>query len=420
MTVSLYFKPMKYKQRIAATKLALLAGNFPVVVVSGARQVGKSTLLTHQFPTWDIVVFDPVVDVGNARADPELFLRNHPPPLILDEIQYCPEVVSSIKRLVDKDRHPGSYILTGSQQWAVIKTVSESLAGRAAFLDLEGFALCEGAEAIPQRSWLERYLDDPAAFVREPHARLEGTRVPYECLWRGGLPQMDTLPESVASDFFAAYLRTYIERDVRVLQDLDDWQQFGRFVQLVAALTAQEVNFSQLGREIGITAQTSKRWLALLVATFQWFEVPAYHGNTIKRISSRPKGYLADTGFACHLARITSPAAVGGHPMAGALFETAVVAEIRKLLLPLTRPATLYHWRAHAGAEVDLLLERDNRLYPLEIKLASRPTRGDARGFTALRQYYHGHAFAPGLILAPTERFEALTEDAYAAPWDMV
>ena len=129
---------MKFKNRVSSRKLATLVEHFAVVVVSGARQVGKSTLLKHQFPDWDTVVFDPVVDVGNARADPELFLQNHPSPLILDEIQYCPEVVSCIKRRVDEDKHPGMYILTGSQQWSVLKSISESLAGRAVFMDLNG------------------------------------------------------------------------------------------------------------------------------------------------------------------------------------------------------------------------------------------------------------------------------------------
>lgn len=409
-----------YKMRMASAKLAHLIEHFAVVVISGARQVGKSTLLAHHLPGWDTVVFDPVVDVGNARADPELFLANHPPPLILDEVQYCPEIVSTIKRLVDKDNRPGMYVLTGSQQWSVLKAISESLAGRAVFLDLEGFSLSESARNIPRRSWLERYLDDPEAFVLAEHPRHPISRTPYELLWRGALPKMDVLPEDLATDFFAAYLRTYIERDVRLLLDVDDWQQFGRFVQLAAALTAQEVNYRQLGRDIGVTPQTAKRWLALLTATFQWFDIPAYHGNTLKRISGKPKGYFADTGLACHLARITSPASVGGHPMAGALFETAVAAEIRKLQLPLSRRAALYHWRAHSGAEVDLLLERDGVLYPLEVKLARRPTRADTRGFQALRQHYPGCTIAPGLVLAPAERFEALSEHDYAAPWDMV
>lgn len=411
---------MKYKYRLATSKLVKLVEHFAVVVVSGARQVGKSTLLKHQFPGWDTVVFDPVIDVGNARADPELFLQNHPVPLILDEIQYCPEIVPCIKRRVDDDKRPGMYILTGSQQWSVIKSISESLAGRAVFLDLDGFALSEAVENVPAVSWLERYLDDPSLFVCADHRRQSSDRTLYEFLWRGRLPEMDTVPQDLAGDFLSAYMRTYVERDVRAMLQVDDWQQFGRFVQLAATLTAQEVNFSQLGRDIGITPQTAKRWLAVLDATFQWIEVPAYHGNTVKRISSRPKGYFCDTGLACHLAKITSPTALGGHPMTGALFETTVVGEVHKLLTPLARKAEPYHWRIHSGSEVDLILDRDGVLYPIEIKLSSRPTRKDTRGLDALR---HNHALmniAPGLVIAPVEHFEQLSEHDYAVPWDLV
>ncbi|MBP7638121.1 MAG: ATP-binding protein [Opitutae bacterium] len=411
---------MKYKQRQLAARIDQLLEHFPVLVVSGARQVGKSTLLAHHLPKWESIVFDPVVDVGNARSDPELFLRNHPPPVVLDEIQYCPELVPSIKRRVDMDGRPGMFVLTGSQQWSVLKSVGESLAGRAVFLDLDGFSLAEMAEDIPSRAWLERYLDAPDAFAAETPRRHSATRPLYECLWRGTLPAMDALPKSVAPDFFAGYLRTYVERDVRLMLEAGDWQQFGRFVQLAAALTAQEVNFSQLGREIGITPQTSKRWLAVLQATFQWFELPAYQGNAIKRISAKPKGYLADTGLACHLSRITSPDALGGHPMAGALFETFVVSEIRKLCAAMERKPAIYHWRSHSGGEVDLILERDGVLHPIEIKLASRPTRNDARGFASFRANHPRHRIAPGLVLAPAERLEHLTDHDLVAPYDMV
>jgi len=146
--------------------------------------------------------------------------------------------------------------------------------------------------------------------------------------------------------------------------------------------------------------QTSKRWLAVLQATFQWFEIPAYQGNAIKRISAKPKGYLGDTGLACHLSRITSPDALGGHPMAGALFETFVVSEIRKLCAAMARKPALDHWRSHSGGEVDRVLERDGVLHPIEIKLASRPTRNDARGFASFRANHPRQRIAPGLFIA--------------------
>ena len=248
-----------YKNRNLSKRIKRLAETFPIVVVSGARQVGKSTLLRHLFPSMDAVVFDPVIDIGNARKDPDLFLDNHPSPLILDEIQYAPELVSALKRRVDEDRKPGRYILTGSQQWAVLKTISESLAGRCVFSDLDGFSLAEIAEDLPESFWLSRWLHDPELAAKENLDDSKTGRPVFEQLWRGWLPEADRLPLEFLPDFHAAYLRTYIERDVRLLADVNDWQQFGRFVQFLAASSAKEINHSQLGREIGITPQTARR-----------------------------------------------------------------------------------------------------------------------------------------------------------------
>ena len=409
---------MDYKSRIVTTKLRQMVERFSVVILSGARQVGKSTLLAHAFEGWEAVVFDPVSDVGNARRDPDLFLDNHPAPLILDEIQYAPELVAAIKRRVDRTDRAGQYVLTGSQQWSVLKTASESLAGRAVFLDIEGFCLSEIAEATTLEHWLERYLDDPDAFVADPPERLPSGRTVYEQLWRGFMPEADSLELDWLGDFHRAYLRTYIERDVRLISDVSDFQQFGRFVQLVAALTGQEINYSQLGRELGVTAQTVQRWLPMLTATFQWFEASPYHGNTIKRISNRPKGYIADTGLACSLQMISRPQTLAGHPLTGALFETAVVSEIRKLAGSLSTQPSLHHWRSHSGAEVDLLLERDGVFHPIEIKLGSRPSRGDLRGIKAFRRMYPKLKIAPGLVICPTESFMQLSDNEYALPWD--
>ena len=426
---------MEYKPRLLSDKLQRMVQQFSVVVVSGPRQVGKSTLLRHELPDWDVVVFDPAIDIGNARRDPDLFLDNHPAPLILDEIQYAPELVAAIKRRIDRTaesarpgsgarptavgRRPGQYVLTGSQQWSVLKSASESLAGRAVFLDMEAFCLAEIAQATTPDHWLKRYLEDPPTFVATPGARLPAGRTVYEQLWWGFLPEADSLDRDWIAEFYRSYLRTYIERDVRLLADVTDWQQFGRFVQLVAALTAQEVNHSQLGRELSITSPTAHRWLATLRATFQWFEAPAYHGNAIKRLSSKPKGYLSDTGLACNLMTISTPQALSGHPMVGAIFESAVVGEIRKLAATLATPPNLYHWRAHGSSEVDLLLERDATFYPIEIKLTSHPSRQDTRGINAFRATYPRLKIGPGLIVAPVERIERLSETEYAMPWDI-
>ncbi len=409
-----------YLERSVTGRLKSLFASFPVVVLAGARQVGKSTLLQHVLgEVADSVVFDPVVDVANARSDPELFLDNFPPPLILDEIQYAPELVPAVKRRVDRNRQPGQYVLTGSQQWGVLRSTAESLAGRAVFLDLEGFSLAEIAGRAAPSSWLESWIEAPDSFLDRPRDRLAGAVTLYEQLWRGWLPEVQGLPLDMVAPYWEGYLRTYLERDVRVLADVSDWQTFGRFVRLLGALTSQEINHSQLGRELGLSPQTAKRWVDLLVATFQWHEVAAFSGNLVKRASVRGKGYVADSGLVCAAQAISSPKALADHPLLGALFETAVVAEIRKQVALLSPRPAMYHWRRHGGAEVDLVLERDGVLYPVEVKARSRPSRRDCSGLAAFRAAFPALRIAPGLIVAPCERLLRLTSDVIAIPWDL-
>lgn len=413
-----------YCPRSAAKRLLVLFEHFPAVVVAGARQVGKSTLVRHLFADEaDIVVFDPVTDVENARAEPDLFLDLHGTPLVLDEIQYVPQLVAAIKRRIDEDRRPGQFVLTGSQQWEVLRALSESLAGRVAFVDLEGFSLEEIAGVVderkPHKSWLESWLASPETFLDQNLERLPAGRSLFERLWRGSLPDAERLAPDVIPDFHAAYQRTYIERDARTLGDVHDWQLFGRFFRMAGALTAQEVNHSQLGRELGLSPHTSRRWLDMLVATFQWHEVAAWSGNTIKRVSKKPKGYMADSGSACAALRISSPPALADHPGIGAIYETAVVAEIRKLISVMGSKPLLHHWRAHSGAEVDLILERDGVLYPIEIKSTARPSPTSLRGIRAFGKAFAQRRIAPGLVLAPTPDVVRLGDDGVALPWDL-
>ena len=266
---------------------------------------------------------NPAVEFMVRRGMPKGDGRGRQPgtPLILDEIQYVPELVPALKRWIDRDRRPGSYVLTGSQQWEVFRALSESLAGRVAFLDLEGFSLAEAALAIdeddPASSWLEFWLEDPEALMDRKPARLEPSRPFAERLWRGSFPEVETLEEDLVPDFHAAYQRTYIERDARQLGEVSDWQLFGRFYRMAAALTAQEVNRSHLGRELGLSPQTAQRWIDMLVATFQWHEVEPFRGNTLKRIAKRRKGYLADTGSVCAALRIPPLAGLPRPPSQG-------------------------------------------------------------------------------------------------------
>jgi hypothetical protein len=399
-----------------------MVGAFPVVVVCGARQVGKTTLVRHLFPEFDYVVFDPTVDLLNARREPDLFLRDHPPPLVLDEIQYAPEVVASLKRRVDvSESRPGQYVVTGSQQWQVMKSLSESMAGRAAFLDLDGFSLSEMAGRTSAPGWLKAWTESPLDFVAVlPTAENTAPTLLWPWIWRGFMPGVQELSDDLVPEFWTGYQRTYVERDARLAGEVNDWQQFGLFLRLAGALTAQEINYSRLGREIALTPQSARRWLQVLRGTFQWWEIPAFKGNLIKRVSSKPKGHLSDTGLACHLAQLTSPRALGGHPLLGSLFETAVAHEIRKQAASLPGGGAFHHWRSAGGAEVDLLFERDGIFFPFEIKLTAHPTRRHAAGLTAFRQAYPHLQVGKGAILCATERSFWITEDVAALRWNHV
>jgi uncharacterized protein len=409
-----------YHERILTDRLHRLFSVFPVVVISGARQVGKSTFLANTLgKNMGTVVFDPVIDIENARMDPELFLNNRRPPVILDEIQYAPELVPAIKRRIDLDRSPGQYILTGSQQWGVMKAISESLAGRAVFLDLDGFSLAEIAHEKRQDIWLDKWFEDPESFLKNFSERHLIEITLYEQLWRGFLPEAQFIPLDTIPDFHASYQRTYVERDARLFADVSDWQLFGRFLRMMAALTAQEINYSQIGRELGLTPQTARRWLDILKATFQWVELEPFSGNAIKKVSGKPKGYISDTGLACAAQAISSPMAIAGHPLWGALFETAAIAEVRKQCSFLSPSPRMYHWRTYGGAEVDIIIEYNGRFYPIEIKAKSNPSRGDTSGISAFRRQYPGISVEKGLVLAPVERPIPLSENDYAIPWDV-
>jgi predicted AAA+ superfamily ATPase len=418
---------MNYRSRHLETKIIRYKELFPVLLVTGARQVGKSTLLGHLFgDTMPHITFDPVVDVGNARQDPEFFIEQHPPPVILDEIQYAPELLAIIKRRVDRDDAPGQYLLTGSQNLALLRDVSESLAGRVVVLDLGPMTLSErqgwGARSGPV--WLDLLLEAGGALPDLSHQervpRVAPLRTVFEVLWRGGYPRtLDPSPDVIV-DIMQSYVRTYVERDVRSLTNVQDQQQFSRFLSLCAALTAQEVNHSQFGREIGVTPQTASRWLNILKATYQWLELPPYHGNTIKRISGKPKGYLTDTGLAAFQQRISSPEALSGHPLLGSLFETHVVLDIHRKFHCLTMPPQVHHWRTLAGAEVDMLLERDGIFWPVEIKSSARITRADARGIVAFRETYPALRHGPGVIVAPVEEVFQLRDGILVIPYDLL
>jgi len=276
---------IKYKKRHIEHKVLELFTYFPVVAVLGARQVGKSTMVTHLFQdSIETIVFDPVQDVSNARHDPDFFLQNVPMPAFLDEIQYAPELLSSIKRKVDFEGKNGLYIISGSQNLSVLRNISESLAGRVAIVQLAPMSRRE-LEEQEAGNFLHAWLSGQDIMKVNP-AKEEPIPV-YPLLWRGGYPKLMELPDHLIPGYFQSYLQTYIERDVRTVANIGSLQSFGRFIGLLATHSAQEVNYNQLGREFGIDRKTAVAWTEIAEATYQWLSVPAFARNPIKKIAGK-------------------------------------------------------------------------------------------------------------------------------------
>ena len=407
---------MPFLPRHLGQKMLEAAQHFKAILLLGARQTGKSTLLKHLLPHAKIVVFDPVQDIYDARSDPDKFLDLFPPPLILDEVQFAPELLGALKRRLDETSHMGQYYLTGSQNFSVLKTIAESMAGRIGIFHLNPFTPLEMANLGEKRGWLYDYLADPETFIKTPRTQIPGLPSLNEFLFRGTYPKATELPLHQLETFFLSYIQTYVERDVRLIENIENIKLFGDFLRLSAQATAQEINASHLGREIGISPQTARKWLNLLQYTYQWVEILPYHNNTAKRLSEKRKGYFKDTGIACHLMRIHSPETLVTSLKMGSLFETWVVNYILEQFA-FTPIAECYHWRAHGGREVDLILERDGKLYPIEVKYKSRPNQSDVSGIQTLRETYPDKRIQAGLVIHGGEETFPIDSQTLALSW---
>jgi predicted AAA+ superfamily ATPase len=344
---------MQFKRDIG-DKIASLASFFPCVVVTGARQVGKTTLLRQLFPKHTYVTLDLPSLAEEAEQAPALFLERHQPPLLIDEVQYAPALFRHLKLAIDQRRHEmGRFILTGSQKFSLMKEVSDSLAGRAAIVELETLSWGEihpsGQPTPAPDSWPER-------------------------LARGFYPELWRVPDFPANDFYTSYLATYLERDVRQILNVSSLRDFERFLRACAARSAQLLSFSDLGREIGIKAETARQWIAVLQASNQVSLLEPYFENIGKRIAKTPKLYINDTGLLCFLLGI-GPAALAASPLAGAVWESFVFAELRKALALRSGPSSVWYYRDAQGLEVDFLVTHGGRMDLLEAKWTEAPDR---------------------------------------------
>lgn len=384
---------------------------FPVLLVTGPRQVGKTTFLQQlctkrqRYVTLD----DPML-CRAAKEEPGLFLQRFPPPVVIDEIQYAPELLPYIKMAVDAERSPGMFWLTGSQQFHVMKGVSESLAGRVGILNLLGFSrreLCGGVGTpfLPTPQAIGRRLSDGVPLdLKEAYTRI----------WRGSFPSV-ALDKKMDRDFFyRSYVQTYLQRDVRDLAHVGDEMAFLRFLRAAAARTGQLLNLTDLARDADIAPNTAKNWLSILQTSGIAFLLEPFHANVTKRLVKAPKLYLLDTGLASYLTEWSSPETLEAGAMSGAILETWVVIEVLKSYWHNGKRAPLYFYRDKDKKEIDLLLFQDGTLYPLECKKTGAPGVDAVRHFTALERL--GLPVGPGGVICLSAQSVPLTSSYQSIP----
>ena len=357
-----------YIRRSLEHTLKEAAKSLPAVFVGGPRRSGKTTLVKEIFKRYNYVLLDEIDTRTLAIEDPRGFLEKYPPPVIIDEIQNAPILLSYIKARIDSDSMKGQWILTGSQQWTLMKGIGETLAGRIAILHLYPFALKEIQRTLMSNS---TSIDDFIADLMKAK-RLPERIVPLgKWILSGGYPEVFLNKKINSKLWFSSYIQTYVDRDVRSYIKQSNLHDFERFVKLLAARTAQELNCSTLSRDIGVSVPTIKSWLTILEASGIIFFLMPYHRNFGKRLIKAPKCYFMDTGLASYLAGLQDETHALQGPMAGALFETACISEFYKHVATLTDPSSIYFYRSTDGLEIDLLIETGKAIYPIEIKLAS-------------------------------------------------
>jgi len=399
--------------------------HFPVVLVTGARQVGKSTLVQALAQgDWQAryLTLDDRAVLDTALRDPDGLIAGTPTPLVLDEVQRAPDLLRAIKLGVDRDRKPGQYLLTGSANLMTLKTVSESLAGRLALHELHPFSWSELAQAKPPTTLHDLFeiKDVKLLLSRWPRRTAPGRRGAIERLiLSGGFPTpalMDS--EAARHEWFAAYRQTYLERDLRDLAAVEHVPDFNRLLSLLALRTGQLLNYSDLSRDLGLPLSTLRRYMSLLELTYQVFLLRPYFANVGKRLVKTPKVYLGDTGMACHLAVADTWKVLERQGREGAVVETWVAAELRKLIAATDPRIQLWYWRPHAGREVDFLIERGEALVAVEVKWTQRITSGDTAGLQQCAEDLRGRV-RMSLLLYPGTEVLALDRHTVAVPFNI-
>lgn len=362
---------MRYIARNLEKVVLEVTKEYPVVLVTGPRQVGKTTMLQKLMEGTDrnYVSLDDLNERNLAKTDPEMFLQLHKPPILIDEVQYAPELFVYIKIHVDKYHNAGDFWLTGSQVFKLMSGIQESLAGRVAVLSLTSLSQAEicGGEMQPFT------LDIEKLSARRKERTAADTGVIFDRIFRGSMPAIVSEKNSNSQIFYSSYLTTYIERDVREVSDAIDSITFLHFITAVAARCGQILNIAEIARDADINQKQAKNWLGVLETLGLIFYLHPYSNNMLKRLVKTPKLYFYDTGLVCYLTKWSSAETLQSGAMNGAILENYVVAEIRKTYLNCGKDPYMYYYRDKDAREIDIILEHDGVLNPIEIKKSANP-----------------------------------------------
>lgn len=405
---------MKYISRNLETVVSQLTKEYPVVLLTGPRQVGKTTMLKKLMENTNrgYVSLDDLNARNLAKSDPELFLQLHKPPILIDEVQYAPELFTYIKIHVDKNQNPGDFWLTGSQVFKLMRGVQESLAGRVAVLSMTTLSQAE----ISNRDMTPFVVDLEALSKRE---RITAdTHGIFDRIFKGSMPAIISGANTNSHIFYSSYLSTYIERDVKELAESIDSLKFLRFMTAVAARCGQMLNVAEVARDADINQQQAKAWLNVLETLGIIFYLHPYSNNLLKRLVKTPKLYFYDTGLVCYLTKWSSTETLESGAMNGAILENYVVSEIAKTYLNCGQEPFMYYYRDKDAKEIDVVLEHDGVLNPIEIKKTSNPSTELTKVFSLLDK-----ASVPrdkGAIICMKPSLGAIDRDNYIVPVWMI
>lgn len=407
---------MNYISRNLEKVVAEVTKEYPVVLVTGPRQVGKTTMLQKlmEGTSRSYVSLDDLNERSIAKNDPELFLQLHKPPVLIDEVQYAPELFTYIKIYVDRNHDPGDFWLTGSQVFKLMRGVQESLAGRVAVLSLTSLSqaeICNGK--------MEPFtVDIEALLTRAKERKPADAREIFDRIFKGSMPAIVSGKNSNSQIFYSSYLTTYIERDVKELSDAIDSLKFLNFITAAAARCSQMLNIADIARDADISQKQAKDWLGILETLGIIFYLHPYSNNLLKRLVKTPKLYFYDTGLVCYLTKWSSAETLESGAMNGAVLENYVVAEIMKTYLNIGKEPFMYYYRDKDAKEIDIVLEHDGVLNPLEIKKSSNPGTELVKVFDLLDK--SSTPRSKGAVLCMKPELSAIDRDNYIIPIWMI